>query len=529
MRECLLPSGSVQYSEFLYLCQAMAILRFLSTIIFTFIFLLGYSVPHCAGQGDGKYYFDFNDRCKQAYQSLVSLRIAEGGNLLAEELREHPDNLVPVMLANYDDCLTLLFNGDAKEYARRKGNLDKRVKLLEQSDPNSPWYRFSVGLLYFQWAAVRIRFKEDFTAGVEFRKSFLLLKENSKRFPEFRNNQVLLGVEEALVGTIPDSYRWITSMLGMKGSVKRGTAQIVDFLSHRDGTASLMREEAIFYYCYLKFSLLSDRKATWKYLDESALDFRNNHLFAFMKANFALNDNKAAIAEQTLRQRNTSSAYLDAPIFDYQMGITMLQKNDDDCLVYFQRFLNQNKGNLFVKDALQKMSLYCIAAGNLPKAITYKNKIKAVGTAKIDADKQAQRYAENDVIPNTFLLRARLLCDGGYFSKALEQLKGFSARDFPQAADQLEFHYRQARIYSLMGQPAKAIPYYEATIKMGHNRQEHFAARSALELGEIFEDQGKRTEAVAYYKKCIAMKNHDYKSSLDQKAKAGINRLGAGG
>ncbi len=504
----------------------MPVVRFIKLFLFTIVVC---TTPHMSIYGNepaGRLYFDFNSRCQEAYQLMISLRIDDANDILATEAKEHPANLVPVLLSNYDDCLTLLFNGDPKEYVRRKGNLDKRLKIIQQSDPGSPWYRFSVGLLYFQWAAVRIRFNEYFTAGADFRKSYLQLKENRKRFPDFRNNQVLIGMEEAIIGTIPDSYKWITSVLGMKGDIKKGTAQVVDFLSRKDGSASLMREEAIFYYCYLKFSLLADRESVWKYLGESAIDFSNNHLFAFMKANFALTDNKAAIAEQTLRQRNMDSRYLKSPIFDYQMGVALLQKNDESCLNYFQKFLNFNKGNLFVKDALQKMSFICIATGNLPKAINYKNKIKQSGTTQIDADKQAQRYAENNLLPNIFLLRARLFCDGGYFSKALEQLKGLSAKDFPQVADQLEFNYRYARIYTLMRQPGKAIPFYEATIRMGYNRQEHFAARSALELGELYEDMGKYPEAVAHYKKCISMKNHDYKSSLDQKAKAGINRLG---
>jgi tetratricopeptide (TPR) repeat protein len=490
------------------------------------LLVCGYGAVNAVYAGNSKYYFDFNNRCRQAYQAMISLRIAEGNNLLRAELQENPNNLIPVLLANYDDCLTLLFNGDPREYARRKANLDKRIELIEQGDESSPWYKYSLGALHFQWAAVRIRFNEYWSAGTDFRKSYGQLKDNRKKFPDFRNNQVLLGMEEAIIGTIPDSYKWITSVLGMKGDVRKGTAQIVDFLGRRDGSASLMREEAIFYYCYLKFSLLSDHKGVWKYLDESVLDFRNNHLFVFMKANFALNDNKASLAEQVLRNRDQGREYLDVPVLNYQMGIALLQKVDDDCLGYFQQFLSRYKGKLFVKDALQKMSFYYLSRGDLPNAILYKNKIARNGSAQIDADKQAQRYAENTVLPNPFLLKARLLCDGGYYSAALDQLKGSKASDFPNTGDQLEFNYRYARIYTLMGQPAKAIPFYELTIRTGSNRQEHFAARSALEMGQIYEQQGDHDKAIACYRKCIAMKNHDYKSSLDQKAKAGIDRLG---
>jgi tetratricopeptide (TPR) repeat protein len=509
-----------------YLCGVMPALHYLkSFLLFSFLCIF-VSNKIIASDNAKEYNFEFNNRCKEAYQDLISLRIQDGNTLLQAELRENPDNLIPVFLANYDDCMTLLFNGDAKVYENRKGNLSKRLDLIDKGDKNSPWYRYCKAALYFQWATVSIRFNENFSAGTAFRKSFLLLKENQKLFPDFKNNQVLLGVEQAIIGTIPDNYKWISSLLGMKGDVRKGVAQVVDFLSHKDGSASLMREEAIFFYCYLKYNLLSDHKAVWKYMDESSLDFKNNQLFVFMKANFALNDNKAAIADQVLRNRNQSSDYLESPIFNYQLGGALLLKIDSDCIGYFQKFLNKYTGKLFVKDAYQKISYYYLAAGNNAQALLYKNKIKSSGTAVADADKQAQRYGESVELPNPILLKARLLCDGGYFDASLNQLKLVDGRKLASIADKLDFNYRYARVYTLMGQYPKAIPFYEMAIRIGSNRQEHFAARSALELGQIYEQQGQTEKAIACYQNCISMKNHDYKSSLDQKAKAGINRLG---
>lgn len=504
----------------------MSILKRFHALTFTLLLCFGTFSQGFASAYTGRYTFDFNNRCKEAYQAFISLRIQEGNTLLQAEQKENPNNLIPIFLANYDDCMTLLFNGDAKEFAKRKEHLSDRLDALEDGDSNSPWYRYSKAALYFQWATVHIRFNEYFSAGTDFRKSFLLLKENQKLFPAFRNNQVLLGVEQALVGTIPDNYKWISSLLGMKGDVKKGVSQVVDFLSHRDGSAALLREEAIFFYCYLKYNVLSDHKAVWTYLNESELDFKNNLLYTFMKANFALNDNKAAIAEQTLINRNQSSNYLETPIFNYQLGSALLLKMDNDCIPYFQKFLNRYTGKLFVKETYEKMSFYYLAIGNNSSAIFYKNKIKTSGSAEVDADKQAQRYAESMELPHPVLLKARLLCDGGYFNNSIEQLRTLNGNALPSVAAKLEYNYRYARIFTLTGQYNKAIPFYDAAIRMGFNRQEHFAARSALELGQIYEQQGMKDKAIACYRNCISMKNHDYKSSLDQKAKAGIDRLG---
>jgi predicted negative regulator of RcsB-dependent stress response len=52
----------------------------------------------------------------------------------------------------------------------------------------------------------------------------------------------------------------------------------------------------------------------------------------------------------------------------------------------------------------------------------------------------------------------------------------------------------------------------------------YFAARAALQAGQILEKRGQKLEAIAFYEQCLAMEEHSYKNSLDQRAKAGIAR-----
>src|SRR5690554_3929854 len=177
-----------------------------------------------------QYHFDFNERCKAAYQAFFSLKINEGRRLIAEELAANPHNLIPVFLSNYEDCLVLMLNGSPADYNNYKSNYDQRIKLLSKGDASSPWYLYTQAALNFQWATVRLRFNEYLAGGRAFRRSFLLLKENEKKFPEFEHNNILLGLEEAIVSTVPDSYRWISNMLGMKGNLLTGTAKIEQFL-----------------------------------------------------------------------------------------------------------------------------------------------------------------------------------------------------------------------------------------------------------------------------------------------------------
>ncbi len=126
--------------------------------------------------------------------------------------------------------------------------------------------------------------------------------------------------------------------------------------------------------------------------------------------------------------------------------------------------------------------------------------------------------------PNRLLLEARLLNDGGYYREALRLLHGKKTTDFPLIEDRLEFAYRVGRLYDDLGADNDAIPYYKEAIALGEKRKEYFAARAALHIGFIYEERKDRPNAISWFEKCISMKDHDFKNSLDQRAKAGIGR-----
>ena len=75
-----------------------------------------------------------------------------------------------------------------------------------------------------------------------------------------------------------------------------------------------------------------------------------------------------------------------------------------------------------------------------------------------------------------------------------------------------------------MGNADSAINAYLTSIKLGEKRKEYFAARAALQIGYIYEKQGQKSTAIAYFQTCLDMDDHDYKDSLDQRAKSGIAR-----
>jgi hypothetical protein len=81
------------------------------------------------------------------------------------------------------------------------------------------------------------------------------------------------------------------------------------------------------------------------------------------------------------------------------------------------------------------------------------------------------------------------------------------------------------RIMEKTGREDRAIDCYSSVIKGGRELPYYFAANSALLLGGIYERKNERTKASEYYHLALSMKDHEYKNSIDQKARAGLDRV----
>ncbi|MHA4812636.1 tetratricopeptide repeat protein [Flavitalea flava] len=494
---------------------------FLGAVFVIINLLLSLLLP---GTGFAQKHYDFNAPCQQAYREIVQLRLDAGRKILDSEKKRDPDNLIPFFLDNYIDFFILFFNEDPAEYESRKNKLDERLEQMDDGPQTSPFHLFTKSVIHFQWAAIKIKFGNNWDAGWEFRRSFLQSKENQKKFPDFTPSIMLSGAMQVVAGTIPDGYKWLSSLLGIKGDITTGMGQLDHFLGQNDPWAILYRDEAIFYFLYLKFYIENKRADVFVYIRQNRLDIKNNHLFAYLAANLGINDQQSAFVEQVIRQKNNAPEYLTMPVWDLEMGYASLYHLQPEAHIYLERFVRCFKGKFYVKDALQKLSWYYYLQGDEQKAGMFREQTIKKGGVDADADKQALKEAKSGIWPNKVLLKARLLSDGGYYGEALASLQGTKPGDFRLAEEKCEYTYRVGRVYDGLGKGNEAITAYLNTIRIGESLKEYYAARAALQMGYLYEQRGNLQEAIAYFQKCLSMKEHEYKNSLDQKAIAGIAR-----
>ncbi len=489
------------------------------------LLLLGLSLAGNMLSASG-YYFRYTEHCAAAYTHFMALQTAKGNTALQQARKEDPKNLMTVYIADYEDFFLLLLNGDPADMASRRDQLAERIRALDKADAQDPYSRLCKAGIYFRWAIIYGRFGEQFKAALTFRKAYMLIRENKKLFPAFAPNQVFYGLCEAVAGAVPDEHKWLAAIFGVKGDVNKGISRVLHYINTNPDPNAFLKAEATIAWCYLKFYLQARKEPVWNFVNSNRFPVQQNLLNTFVKANIALNYRKADIALQTLRTaEDRIPEYRLYPVLDYEMGIALYHKLDPACIPYFTRYITNHRSKLYIKDAWYMIALSWYLHGNTEKATVSREQINNTGSRLTDADKQAQRFAEDRKWPHPQLLKAQLLCDGGYYSDALQTLRIVSLAAFNNAADSAAYHFRLGRIYDETGEDSLALTAYHQAIAIGKNRKEHFAARSALQMGLIYELQGKTAEAKAAFRECLTMKGHDFQASIDQQAKAGLNRI----
>lgn len=471
----------------------------------------------------GQREYDFSLACQQAYKDILHLKIQSGREQIARIKKQEPNNLIPYLLESYANFFELFFNENPTQYAAQLKKWDQLISLAKNGNTSSAFYHYAISMMYLHKAIIEIKFGDTWSAGWNFRRAYGYIRDNKSLHPGFTPNLLLHGSLETVAGTIPSGYRFFANLLGMKGSIQNGMKSIQQFLQTDNAYGKLMKEEAQFMYCYLSFYFENKKTEVIQYIQQQKLDVVNNHLFCFMLANLYQNSQQSSKVRTTIQKRNPSNAYLNTPVWSLLEGYAALNELDlDDAIASLTDFQNRFQGNTYLKESYWKLSWAYYLKKNLPAAEQARKMALQKGKTFTDADKKALKDAESGVWPNPILLQARVLNDGGFHQRALEKLQQMPRQSSP--AWELEYQYRLGRIWDDMGKDSMALVHYNQTIQLGRYRKEYFAARAALQIGQLYEQKGQFKKALTYYELCLDMDHTEYKNSLDQRAKSGIAR-----
>ena len=484
-----------------------------------FIFLIVQNI-----QASG--YFNFSPLARSAYGKAMALRLSEATAQIAQLRQAEPDNLMSYYVENYVDCLRVFVGEEKSDYDRLSRNEAKRLDILRGGDSGSPYYLFTQAQVRLLWAMNKAKFGDYLSAFNATSVAFEQLERNQKKFPWFIPNKMSLGVLHAVVGSIPDNYKWgLKVVSGMKGTVEQGQAEIEEVIRHTKNNDFVFEQEAIVMYAFLMLHLSNENESAWAIVNTPKLDSKENLLATFALSNVAMRTGRNDKAISILQNRPTGGAYLSFPYLDYMLGLAKSYRGDGDADVYLRRFTTQFKGRNYIKEAYQRLAWQDLLRGSWKDYKGWMLSALTMGRADVGGDKNALKEAKSGVAPDPTLLRARLYFDGGYYQKAYNYLSSKNENSFSDVSQKLEYWYRMGRIFQMLKRPNDAIPYYDKTIQNGKDTKYYFTCNAALQLGLIYESSNQKSKAREFFKYCLALNPDDHADGLHAKAKSGLSRV----
>lgn len=467
--------------------------------------------------------FEYSSDCRKGYQAIFKLKLKEGQDWLEKEKAANPKNLLPYFMENYIDFLKLYVNDNEKLFQSIEPKIKMRLDKLQDGNQQSPYYLYTQADIHLQWAFCKIKFGEYVSAVFEVKKAYSMLQTNQKKFPDFKPNVKSLGLLHTLFGAVPDKYKFGARLLGLKGSIEQGLKELNSVL---EDDHFQFKEETIIMYTLLMLHLQKNEAGAWGMIEKADIPLGDNLLNHFVAATVASHTGKNDKVIAILAAKPNSAEYYPFPFLDFLLGDARLNKLEGDADDYIKKFIAHNKGRSYQKEAYRKLAWYYLIQDNPVLYKKYMQQLLAVPYAPTDEDKSAQKEAQRGLVPNRDLLKARVLCDGAYYEKALEIMSGVKVDKLTRSRDQIEYYYRIARIYHEMGNLNEAIKFYSVTIQKGEAFTYYYAANASLKLASIYEQQQKKTDAQKYYQKAIDLEKDEYHNSIEAEAKAGLNRLG---
>jgi len=471
---------------------------------------------------------DFNTRCVEIQQHLYSLKLKDAAKLLELEVIQNPENITADYLYVIHDLLKVLVSESPESFEKFHKRSAKAIKRLDAYTQKDVFGNFYKQEIYFYSSVVQGKSGNAVSAANDIRLSYKYGQKVIGDYPEYLPAYKTLGLIHAGFGNLPTTYRKLVSMLGYAGSTDKGIEELQSFILAPSTKPEWkwMQKEASFYLAAIKLYLKNDRETAWTLIDRLTSADAPSPLLTFMRSNFADKCKKNDEVIRTLKNTPKDAAFEDIPHLDFLMGTAKLQRLDPDASVYLLRFLNRYKGSSYIKSCYQKLAWNSMINNDTKSYKSYMSKLKLNGNLNLEEDQQAQMEADRNETPDSRLLKARLLFDGGYYPEALIGIRMLKAEDFTSTNLKTEYCYRKARIYHQLNDFELAEAFYKAAILTGEKSTLYYASYSCLYLAEVYEKNGKSTDANTYFKKATTLKdNKEYKNSVEHRAKAGLQRL----
>ncbi len=462
------------------------------------------------------------DYIVQAKQAIFMLDTVMANQLLQEELKQNPENGFVYYYQNYLHFLQALLWGGKDEYIAYSECAESRLNSLRKLDHKNPDYLYFLSAVHLQSSLLDFFNGESWHGAKNFYLAHRYIQENNSIYPEYHANQKIFGIIELLLSSIPSDKEWLFDLLGMKGDRDAGIEKLQKYVNN---CSAEDRPEAILIFALASNYFAEDHLLTFKKISKRINSPSASPLYQYVYALTAFNAGQQHEALSMLKKHETDQDICRIPFADLLFAEILLSGLDEQANLYYNRFICDYRGMNLKKMAYHKLSWHYFLVGDDLRYHEERSLAQTEGNTILEQDRQALAEALDTSGLNPGLLRARLMYDGTHYSEALEIMQSITDGDLVTVKDQVEYPYRLARIYDVLGDISLAKKNYRVALDKGAAFPYYFAPYSALQLARIYEKEGDLNSAGKYYSKCLDLNRHQYTGSIDAEARSGIKRV----
>ncbi len=472
-----------------------------------------------------EFHYTLGEEQHNVYHTILQLELEEAQQLIDALKLSDPQNVSTYHLENYIDFFRVFIGEEREALEVFRTKKDGRLEWVERLS-SGPYKLFAKAEIQLQWALARAKFGEEIKAGWDINKAYRWLEQNQQQYPHFELNKKSLSMIHALVGSISGIKKTLMKLFtSLDGSVALGLSEIQQLYYSNQSATRFFREEIVAIRALTALHIEADAEQAWQIIAHKEMDvMAKSPLLAFLRGSIAKNKGNTQEAIQQL-DRSYEQGQMLIAYNDLLLGTALLNALNPRAKTYLVRFLEHHKGRHYIKEAYQKLAWYELILRENPNS--YHNNMKKclfAGHLEVGEDEMAYDEAKAGHIPNSRLLKARLLYDGGYYDASLRELELINENNLPPS-EGMELHYRKARCHQGMNQYDLAVHHFAHVVKSDYADQDYIRCNAALQMGLIYKTQSKRALAQKMLQTALTIHPSAHKKSLHQKALMWLQRL----
>jgi hypothetical protein len=466
--------------------------------------------------------YEINDRCLDAWEALLDLRIKTAKKIVSDEISNNPKNYYAYYLDQMCDAYVLAINGSPEMYEQFADDFEKRREIMDEQDTESPYYLACEAEMLLHMAAFGVLYGERFGGVRKGYRSYKRIYQNIKAFPDFVPNKKLEGFYNIAISNLPPFVQWAAGAFGVSGDSETGFSFLYEYYESVKDKKGLSAEAAL--YIMLSYKLNKEPLKAFNFIKDKDSTVTEPRVVKYFYSNTAYRSGFNEIAFNSLSVFNPDEAEIFFLPYDYMMGKILLRKLDDRAGYHLKRYLDLNEKDSYAKEITYKLGLSYLIRNDIDKFNAYKDKACDVGADVNERDREAMYDCELDFTPDINLTKCRLLLDGGYLDRFADLFFTLRFDENKPLHDRLEFTLLKARYEEMKGNLDQAEIEYKIVITGGEDEDYYYASEAAMRLGLMVMDDDPE-KAAEYFEIARDLYDSDYYEYIDEISKRELKKL----